>query len=145
MDDPSITVGLDYSEGAVNALGEARRMAVALGARLDIVHVAEPDAGNNPRSGARWSVRTLGRGGESFVERAGVPWVELTRHVRARRPLMLVVGSHGASGYHPLRPGSTAARLAVSAPCPVLIVSRTGGVPVPEEMESPLEESGGGA
>lgn len=118
MDSPSIAIGLDFSSAAVSALAEARKLAAALGARLEIVHVTEAgDEGAGERAGE------YGCGEDELVIRTGVPWIELTRYVRQRKPVMLVVGSHGRSGFHPLGPGSTAARLAASAPCPILIVS----------------------
>lgn len=93
-----ILVGLDFSPSAVDALAVARRMAAAFGTHLDPVHVLE------------------------VTVRCGLPWVELARRAQAVKPTMVIVGSHGHAGHQPVALGSTAQRLALISPVPVLIV-----------------------
>ena len=54
--------------------------------------------------------------------RSGVPWVEVARRARESGAVLVVVGSHGGSGFQPLALGSTAVKLALQAPCPVVVV-----------------------
>jgi nucleotide-binding universal stress UspA family protein len=56
--------------------------------------------------------------------RHGHAWIEIVRHALEISAAVIVLGSHGASGVQPLSLGSTAYRVALRAPCPVLFVSR---------------------
>ncbi len=119
-----LVVGVDFSETSGCALLEARRLAVLLHARVSLVHVlAGPFAAPwEPDEEAttwlrRFCVSTL-----DVEIRAGRTWSELARTAEERAATALVVGSHGASGYQPVALGSTATRLTLLAPCPVVIV-----------------------
>jgi nucleotide-binding universal stress UspA family protein len=90
-----------------------------------VVHVAErhDHAGWNADDvSARW-LQSSGVEKESLVVRSGFPWVELVRYAHESQPLMIVVGSHGTSGFQPLALGSTAGRMGVLSPFPVLVVT----------------------
>ncbi|MEX0893619.1 MAG: universal stress protein [Gemmatimonadota bacterium] len=121
----AVVVGTDFSAAAARAMAEARSLAQRLGAPLQVVHVAD---GFHVRSweplvdNAQW-LAEAGIPPESVVVRYGVPWVELVRHAEQDRSLLLVAGSHGASGSHSMALGTTASRLATQARCPVLLVS----------------------
>jgi nucleotide-binding universal stress UspA family protein len=117
-----VVVGTDFSDASTIAVMEARRLAAMLGAQLDIVHVADGGGGWTGAGGQDW-LDGLGLSAEQLIVRFGSPWVELARYAAEVTPTLLVVGSHGASGYQPLGIGSTAARVAVQARFPVVVVS----------------------
>ncbi|GBD32701.1 MAG: hypothetical protein KatS3mg081_2666 [Gemmatimonadales bacterium] len=126
-----IIVGIDFSEASRAALEHASRLRVRFGSNLELVHVVErqvhPEADKDP---ANWfadpaAVGWLALAGvdpSALVTREGVPWVQLAKRAEECRASLLVVGSHGRAGYQPLALGSTAARLVVLAPCPVVVV-----------------------
>jgi nucleotide-binding universal stress UspA family protein len=57
------------------------------------------------------------------------------RYAHEIMPAMIVVGSHGTSGFQPLSLGSTAARLAVLSPFPVLVVTASARAAVRKGSE----------
>jgi nucleotide-binding universal stress UspA family protein len=119
-------VGIDFSDGAALALAEARRLTDRLGADLELLHVEETQgpAGWRDDPGVRAWLAALGVDAAGLTVRRGQPWVELARHARETEPVLVVVGSHGVSGFQPVALGSTAARLGVSSPFPVVVVTR---------------------
>lgn len=123
---PRILVGIDFSEGASLALAEARWLMERLGAALDLVFVDEGrgDGDGHTGEGARSWLEREAIPPETVTVRRGFPWLELARRARETSPALVVVGSHGRSGFQPLSLGSTAARLGVSCPSPVLVVTR---------------------
>jgi len=147
--DPIILVGIDFSDGSHNAVLEARRVARATGATLESVHV---------RPGLRRELLVLDGDERTWLEsvgldeaglrlRCGTPWIELVRLAREHEAEMVVVGAHGAAGFQPVGLGSTAERLALMAPSPVLIVGRRDantrdgegrGLDVPREVSMGL-------
>lgn len=120
-----ILVGTDFSEGAALAMESARVFADRLSATLDVVHVVER-FGSFDWTGDDGALSWLEHAGvqrSALVVRSGFPWVELVRYAHERTPLMIVVGSHGTSGFQPLALGSTAGRMGVLSPYPVLVVT----------------------
>jgi nucleotide-binding universal stress UspA family protein len=63
-------------------------------------------------------------------------WVEIVRHAKEVSAAMIVLGSCGASGIQSTTLGSTASRVALRAPCPVLFVASWRGRLTPEETSS---------
>jgi nucleotide-binding universal stress UspA family protein len=120
-----VVVGTDFSESAGVALVEGRRLAALLQVPLHVVHVVDGKAasgwGADSEAGA-W-LRSAGLAVDDLVIRFGSPWVELARYASDVLPSLVVVGSHGRSGYQPLGIGSTSARISVQARCPVVLVS----------------------
>ncbi|MCI0436157.1 MAG: universal stress protein [Gemmatimonadetes bacterium] len=122
---PRVAVAVDFSEGAAIAVSEAKRIADRLGVPLTAVHVA-------PGSASRWQLddeRTAwlslaGLEPAELVLRYGVPWVELLRFANEERPILMVAGSHGRTGFQPLATGSTVARLCVVSAVPLMVVSQ---------------------
>jgi nucleotide-binding universal stress UspA family protein len=132
MDSAPILVGVDFSEGADRALAEARQLARRLGARVSALHVVEtfePGSWVPDEAATEWLLRNRLDPSELEV-RQGFPWVELVRRGHDVRPGMIVVGSHGISGFQPLALGSTAARLGVLSPFPVLVVTSVNSTSV---------------
>lgn len=120
-----VLVGTDFSETAGIALSEARRLAALLGTRVALVHVVDGGlaAGWGEDGLASVWLKAAGVDPAGLVVRYGNPWVELARFAAEVVPTLLVVGSHGQSGYQPLAIGSTATRISVHARCPVVLVS----------------------
>jgi nucleotide-binding universal stress UspA family protein len=120
-----VVVGTDFSDTAGVALVEARRLALLLGADVQVVHVIDGAPGSptdSPELADRW-LSAAGVRRESLTVRFGSAWVELARYASEVSPTLVVVGSHGRSGYQPLTLGGTAARVSVHARCPVVVVS----------------------
>ena len=114
---------IDFSDGARRALEEARQLARRAGMELHVIHVALPGGTWKPDSKCADWLRSASVSPNSVFVRRGLAWVELVRHANEIAAAMLVLGSHGASGIQGMRLGSTASRVAVSATCPVLLVS----------------------
>jgi nucleotide-binding universal stress UspA family protein len=120
-----LIVGTDFSEGSAAALAEGRRLAARLGVAVEVIHVVDgvQRPGWRPGGEADAWLRAAGLSPEDLRIRFGSPWVEMARLTDDRAALLLVVGSHGLSGYQPLAVGSTASRLSMAARCPVVLVS----------------------
>jgi nucleotide-binding universal stress UspA family protein len=116
-----VVVGTDFSDNSAVALAEGRRLAELLGVAMEVVHVV--DGGGALADGAAEWLEACGVGADRLVVRHGNPWVELARYAAEVSPRLLVVGSHGSTGYQPLSLGSTASRITVHARCPVVLVS----------------------
>jgi nucleotide-binding universal stress UspA family protein len=116
-----ILVGIDFSAGATPAVLWASTLAQRLAAPLVAVHVTDQD-------GWSWRPEQLGWMGEvgldpeALIVRRGVAWIELSRFSQVIDAMMLVVGSHGGSGFQPMTPGSTTALLLTRSHRPVLVV-----------------------
>ena len=120
-----ILVGTDFSEGAALALEAARGLAAKLGATIEVVHVVERYGDADWRSDGpalEWLERqNIDR--DELAVGSGFRGVELGRHAHDCAPIMIAVGSHGSSGFQPLALGSTAGRMGVLSPYPVLVVA----------------------
>jgi nucleotide-binding universal stress UspA family protein len=119
-----ILVATDFSEHARAAL-EMACVVAPPGARIDLVHAAEPGvdvereaalAGADPAREVRFALL----GGERS------PVDALTTHVARGEHDLLVVGSRGRRGLGRVLLGSVAERLLHAAPCNVLVVHGAG-------------------
>jgi len=122
---PSVLIATDFSPSSAAALEQARWLSERLGAYPEILHVVENHSSSQWQSDptAQMWISAAGLSGASIVTRAGTPWVEIVRRAQDIGAVLLVLGSHGQSGFHPLRLGSTAERLGSAAPCPIVLVS----------------------
>lgn len=139
-----VVVGTDFSDTAAIALAEARRLAALLSTRVELIHVVDgvPVVGWGASGEAgRWLDRAGCEPG-GLVVRFGSPWVELTRYVSEVAPTLVVVGSHGRSGYQPLTIGGTASRITMQSKVPVVLVSPRAAT---GEVETTYIGSGGAA
>jgi nucleotide-binding universal stress UspA family protein len=132
----------DFSEPSAHALEQATRLAGAYGARLTVLHVRptvtpHPDM---PDGGpvAPWLVAELddlrrrvatscaaATGGGTAPEPmvgAGDPVREIVRHATTWPADLVVMGTHGVSGFRHLVLGSITEKVLRTAPCPVLTV-----------------------
>ncbi|HSJ23342.1 MAG TPA: universal stress protein [Longimicrobiales bacterium] len=155
-----VVVGTDFSDTAGVALAEARRLAALLRTEVVVVHVADgavaadagylqgsghlPDPGRPPatESAAEGWLRLAGLPADEMVIRTGSAWVELARYAAEVEPSLVVVGSHGQSGYQPLHIGSTASRVSMNARCPVVVVSPRVVRGAPESQDMTWREQG---
>lgn len=128
-----IVVGTDFSETAGVALAEARRLAGLLRTEVVVVHVADGQSMSNGGLVAESWLRSAGLEAGVLVVRTGSAWVELARYAAEVAPALVVVGSHGQSGYQPLTIGSTASRVTMHARCPVVVVSPRVGASLLEK------------
>lgn len=127
---PEILVGTDFSAGSALALTEARQLSRSIGIGLVVAHVAPSPSPEDPDpsgSEPEW-LDAVGLSADSVVRRRGVPAVELSRMAREMGAALIVLGTHGASGYQPVALGATASRMALLAPCPVVLVGPRGRV-----------------
>jgi nucleotide-binding universal stress UspA family protein len=133
-----LIVGTDFSETAALAVSEARILSAELGVGLQLVHV-------RTLLGRDWTasdevhgwLQAAGFTVDELLVRGGTPWVELVRSAKEQRARFIVVGTHGRSGFQPVALGSTASRLALLAPLPVLMVGsrdRVAGEAGPQTM-----------
>ena len=116
-----IVVGIDFSPGASGAVAWASALAEQLAVPLVAVHVTARAHGEwRPEQLAWMSDAALEP--ETLIVRRGVPWIELARFSEEIDARILVVGSHGRSGYQPIIPGSTTVLLLTRSHRPVLVV-----------------------
>lgn len=135
----------DFSPASTVAFTRAVAMAKAARAQLIVAHVVTPPSLALPGEGyvpprlyEELSASTRAQAQkrlDAIVARArragvraagllleGVPHERLARAVRARKADLLVIGTHGRTGFAKLFLGSVATRLVATVPCPVLTV-----------------------
>lgn len=119
-----VVVGTDFSEGAAEALVEAQQISRHFRSPLTIVHATsawtERLCETDPTAIA-W-LRSVRLRPDRIFSRPGLAWSVLARTAEELRAGLIVIGSHGRSGYQPVGLGSTSARISLIAPCPVLII-----------------------
>ena len=139
----TIVCATDFSEPAEAAEARAIELARSLGADVLFAHVAveAPLYGEGPftmrdvgavfETQRRWAEQTLATRVERAAARGvaaravvkvGLPADEVTELAADEKADMIVMGTHGRSGFSRLLLGSVAERVARMAPCPVLTV-----------------------
>ena len=119
-----VLVGVDFSDGAMLAFREGRWLAERTGLGLQAVHVTEERAPWEPDEAASDWLCRASLDPALLLQRHGLPWVEIVRHALEVSTAVIVLGSHGASGFQAVTLGSTASRVVLRAPCPTLFVAR---------------------
>lgn len=122
-----IIVGTDFSKPAARALTEARLLSSQIGLLVQVVHVCtDPVDGiwSPTQAELDWLDLVDMHKGEVLI-RSGTIWVDLVRVARERRARFIAVGTHGRSGSEPLALGSTASRLVLLSPIPVILVGKS--------------------
>ena len=143
-----ILVGTDFSEPSDAARRTAIELARRLGAELEIVHVEEPLPAYAFSEGALPDLPRLQEEVRSWAEReveqqakearaAGVPVTTavllgtpanaIVEAARTDGADLIVVGTHGRTGFERILLGSVAERVVRTASCPVLTVRNTPG------------------
>ena len=137
----SILVPVDFSAESKKALRYAISLARQYGAKITLINVVEPagfpDFASNPLAmendkvmkSARAQLELLSkREGvelkllEKTLVRQGVPFHEITEAARSLKIDLIVITTHGYTGWKHALIGSTAERVVRHAPCPVLSV-----------------------
>jgi universal stress protein A len=137
-----ILVPLDFSALSKKTLKYALRLARQSKAELTLFHVLEPAlspafaglpdtpafsedevavAEKNLRALVS-STRAAGGANSKSTLRVGVPSCEIVETARALDVDLIVIGTHGHTGWKHFCIGSTAERVVRAAPCPVLVV-----------------------
>ena len=135
-------VPIDFSEYANQALEYAIGLASKLSARVTLLHVIQP----LPLGGVDMSVTPpytylqdleaeLTSSMQAYLERVtaaglegeivvlhGVPFQEILETAKTQQVDLIVMGTHGRTGFQHLLLGSVAEKVVRLAPCPVLIV-----------------------
>jgi universal stress protein A len=143
----TILVPVDLSGATVQVCNAARALALALDARVVLLHAVETDprvgsyyalsafeveamAGNTRRRVAQ-RLQALGNWFKrrvpdtKIVLHAGATVTTIQRMAKLAHPDYIVVGSHGHSAAYEMLVGSVAHALLRKAPCPVLVVPIT--------------------
>ena len=137
-----ILAPIDFSPASKNAINYALRFAEEFGADLTLLHVLEPapstnfvaipgattfceidfsTAEKNLRSAVA-STRKAKSERPSWKIRVGVPSHEIVEAAREADVDLIVIATHGYTGWKHFCIGSTAERVVRAAPCPVLVV-----------------------
>jgi nucleotide-binding universal stress UspA family protein len=134
-----ILVPLDFSDPATQALEYAIQLARQLQARLTLLHVIhipplmdadmtasmqymeyiEADA-RRAMGACLQRVRQAGLAVQSLLVQ-GSPWREIVDKAKDTRADLIVMSTHGRTGFQHLLLGSVAERVVRLAPCPVLV------------------------
>jgi universal stress protein A len=132
----------DFSPASAKALKYALRFAYAFGSELTLLHVLEPAISPTiaglPASPAFSeeemadaqeglcalvnSARATGVVGARSTIRTGVATHEIVEAAKELDVDLIVIATHGYTGWKHFAIGSTAARVARAAPCPVFVV-----------------------
>ena len=134
----------DFSPLSLAAADAALHLARRVGARLHVVHVAPilvPDSTIAMETGGdllayqsdsrTQATRELNRLVDSYLYndpaiirgvRVGVPWYEICEYARSASIDIIVISTHGRTGFKHVLLGSVAERVVQHAPGPVLVV-----------------------
>lgn len=116
-----VLVATDFSGLAEDAVGVAADYARRLGGRLHVLHVGWPDASPESRAKLERIARDAG-GGVTAVRIGLTPAAEIVRYADDNDIDLIVVGTHGRTGFSRALVGSVAERVVRTAACPVLTV-----------------------
>jgi universal stress protein A len=135
-----ILVPVDFSDSSSNAIKYARRIGELAKAALIFVHVIEPDGSGacealppicveelkaNTEENLRALVqaaRESGIKGATSMSRSGMPAHEIVEVAKESDVDLIVIATHGYTGWKHFCIGSTAERVVRAAPCSVLVV-----------------------
>jgi nucleotide-binding universal stress UspA family protein len=97
-------------------------MSTQQGEPVHFIHVGE-DANDRTLGDqrSRW-LESLDVDADAVEVRSGVPWIELVRAAGQQGAAFLIAGTHGETGFQPLRLGTTAGLVALRCPTPVVLV-----------------------
>ena len=126
-----ILVATDFSDGARRALAVGASYARLMHARIHLLHVSAaagmdamyPLADVTAETGRDVSITLVGRSGD--------PAGEIIRYAASHSIDLIVMGTHGRTGFTRVLLGSVVERVLRGAPCPVLVVSPHGPVGSP--------------
>lgn len=152
----TILVSIDLSEESYRALEFAVPLAQRFGALVHIVHVYEgaSQLSSIATAPVLWSDTELARHLARQVERRcgarsrprdchirlGKPFQEIVATAKELKADLIVIASHGHTGFKHLTLGSTAERIVRHAPCPVLVVREAARGPIKTANEGIILE-----
>ncbi|MFO7722501.1 MAG: universal stress protein, partial [Bacteroidales bacterium] len=153
-----IVVGVDFSDSSINCLEHALTIARKAGADLLMVWVNIPSIAKNLLSEkdadinqvvsekfeqlARKYQPMLFNGKIEYTIRKGKVYKEIAHLAKEKEADLILVGTHGTSGYDPFWIGSNANKLISIAPCPVITIRL--GVDINRELTKivlPLDDT----
>ncbi len=138
-----ILVPIDFSPLSKKALQYAARFGDEFDAEVKLVHVIEPEVPlifeaamaaplavskdldahcTNRLKDLAQSLQKRGTGNVQWTVRAGLPSCEIVEAAREFDVDLIVIATHGYTGWKHFAIGSTAERVVRAAPCPVLVV-----------------------
>lgn len=138
-----ILVPVDFSPLSKKALHYATRLAQQFGAEIDLFHVIEPEIppafdgfmialppvsnGSSAQCTGQLktlvnSVRNAGVTEVRSTVRCGLAAIEIVEAAKELDVDLIVIATHGYTGWKHFAIGSTAERVVRAAPCPVLVV-----------------------
>ncbi len=133
-----IIVGIDFSKGSMHALKFAISVANKANANVMLVHVMKPYREESIFSDDRDEIRKevkkrmeeiinkhkfeMRNGKLMYKVRSGKIDKEIVNQAKYHDAYMLVVGTHGISGFEPFWVGSNAFRIVINSPCPVVTI-----------------------
>jgi nucleotide-binding universal stress UspA family protein len=135
-----ILVPVDFSEHSLHALDVAEGLAKSAGGTITLLHVVEPMPATTewsylilaPQRVVKASQKKLEnlaneRGIDSrligrVLVKTGIPWNEIITTARELNRDLIVIATHGYTGWRHVLLGSTAERVIRHATCPVLVV-----------------------
>jgi nucleotide-binding universal stress UspA family protein len=136
-----ILVPTDFSPASRKSLSYALRFTEGLNSEITLLHVLEPEtpltlAGRpatafseeelaDAEEGLRGltdSAKAAGGAGTKSILRTGVATHEIVEAAKELDVDLIVIATHGFTGWKHFAIGSTAERVARAAPCPVLVV-----------------------
>jgi universal stress protein A len=136
-----ILVPSDFSAASSNAFRYALRLAQKFGSNLLLIHVLEPalapvytalaegsplceeDFAAAGRNLGEWADSAAASGTKAKLTlRVGLPAHEIVETAKDRDVDLIVIATHGHTGWKHFCIGSTAERVVRAAPCPVLVV-----------------------
>jgi nucleotide-binding universal stress UspA family protein len=122
---------IDFSETSAGALSYATALATGHGAQLTVLHVTGGADGVLPEMG-----RSIEQAGATALKPArlveeGRPHQAIVNRAAALRVDLLVMGTHGRSGFNRLFLGSVTEKVLHTAPCPVLTVPPSAAATTP--------------
>ncbi|MBI4637731.1 MAG: universal stress protein [Candidatus Rokubacteria bacterium] len=120
-----VLLATDFSEPSEMATRVAREYARRLDARLHVLHVVSPVTDPASRPLLEKLAAEVGREVPVVVEVvSGGPAREIIRYAQSHAIDLIVLGTHGRTGWSRALLGSVAERVVRWAPCPVLTVPR---------------------
>jgi len=134
-----IIVPIDFSKDSINALEHAIWIANTVGADLRIIHVTKSKNFELPFTIENFD-KMVGKSLDEFMQmiykkfkskvkgnldykiRIGKVYREIVNQAKYDDAYMIVMGTHGVSGFEEMWIGSNAYRVVSNAPCPVLTI-----------------------
>jgi nucleotide-binding universal stress UspA family protein len=133
-----ILVPVDPSGCSDTALKTAATLAIAYKAELFVHHVEESSA--SPAEIKSKALAILGSAAHTYSQSSGNVYREILNRAAAVQANLIVMGTHGNSGFQEFWMGTNAYKVVSSAKCPVLTL-RDGEQPTFKKIVAPMDTS----